>query len=1600
MEADTTPAFAADASIAARNYIAGRAITPLTLPQATGGNGDIMYALSPPAGLTFNPGTRVLSGTPLTAAAVTEYTYTVTDEDSDTDTLTFRVTVEADTAPTFGGVAMPDQLYVVNLPMPPLTLPAATGGNGAITYALTPALPAGLTFNAATRVLIGTPQALTSTEIFTYTASDSDPNEEDSDEDTLTFSITVGADIAPAFAAFLFIPFQTYIVGEAVALTLPAVETPGNGATTYTLTPALPAGLTFNAATRVLIGTPQALASTKIFTYTARDSDANNTADDVDPRSIFITVVAEGTDIAPTFGGARRNFDYNFGQPVALTLPVATGGNGPIVYQLFESDEPVADGTSVFGLTYNAAARTLTGTATSRMIVLVWRAFDSDDNNNVRDSGSLDLFITALPDIAPVFGMATVPDQSYIMGTAIPPLTLPQATRGNGPLRYTLTELPAGLTYDEVTRTITGTPTTVQVATTYDYGVVDDDGNNTMADADLRMFTITVVAAGTDIAPTFGGVAIPDQFYAMNLPMPPLTLPAATGGNGAITYALTPALPAGLTFNAATRVLIGTPQALTSTEIFTYTASDSDPNEEDSDEDTLTFSITVGTDIAPAFADGVFMPFQTYIVGESVALTLPVATGGNGPIVYQLFESDEPVADGASVLGLTYNAAARTLTGTVTAGAIFLEWVASDSDANNAADDVDSLRFFIRVEVDIAPAFAVTSIAAQTYRQNAPITPLTLPRAHGNRGNRGNGDITYTLTPAIAGLTLNPTSRVLSGAPTTVTTATMYTYTASDSDANNAADDTATLTFTVTVELTVDTAPTFGGATAPAQTYVVNQLITPVTLPAATGGNAPYTYTLTPALPGGLTFDAAERTITGTPIAAAEAADFTYTASDGDTNTMASDAASLSISITVVAEGTDIALTFGGATAPAQTYVVNHRITPVTLPAVIGGNAPYTYTLTPAIPGLTLDPTSRVLTGTPTTTAGSVVHTYTATDEDDDAVTLTFNITVVADTMPSFGAATIADQTFTTGAAVALTLPTATSGNPPYTYTLTRADGSAANLRGLTFDATATPPTLTGTPTRTLAATAFTYKVTDSDLNNNISDEAELTFRVTVGAQITGFDVSVFNLSIGTVSTVREGSAQFVRVLAIATPCCSDFAADQTITFAFTPPPTRPASASDPFVSYNAIASRTRTIAEGDDRVETSFSLQTAEDAFDHADFPLVITATAQPSGITGTATVTLIDNDISIVTTAATATVAEVATTTYDVQLSEAPPVDTTVTVASQGTGTATVSPATLTFTTTNWNMAQTVTVTGVAMGSTTIRHSAPTASGFGYETNDVAVTVTAADTAPTFGGATAPALTYVVNRLITPVTLPAATGGNGAITYALTPAIPDGLTFDAAERTITGTPNAAAEAADFTYTARDSDDDTDMQTFSITVVAEGTDIAPTFGGATAPAQTYVVNQLITPVTLLAATGGNGAITYALTPALPGGLTFTAAARTITGTPTTVTTATMYTYTARDSDDDTDTLTFSITVEVDIAPTFGGATAPAQTYVVNQLITPVTLPAATGGNGAITYALTPAIAGLTLNATTRVLIGTPQAAHLDGDIHLHGERLGPQRRG
>ena len=78
-----------------------------------------------------------------------------------------------------------------------------------------------------------------------------------------------------------------------------------------------------------------------------------------------------------------------------------------------------------------------------------------------------------------------------------------------------------------------------------------------------------------------------------------------------------------------------------------------------------------------------------------------------------------------------------------------------------------------------------------------------------------------------------------------------------------------------------------------------------------------------------------------------------------------------------------------------------------------------------------------------------------------------------------------------------------------------------------------------------------------------------------------------------------------------------------------------------------------------------------------------------------------------------------------------------------------------------------------------------------------------------------------YAVGTAISALTLPAASGGDGALTYSLSPEVP-GLTFNATVRRLTGTPTAAG-SYDMTYRVRDVDGDTDSVSFTISVSETG---------------------------------------------------------------------------------------------------------------------------------------------------------------------------------
>ena len=271
-----------------------------------------------------------------------------------------------------------------------------------------------------------------------------------------------------------------------------------------------------------------------------------------------------------------------------------------------------------------------------------------------------------------------------------------------------------------------------------------------------------------------------------------------------------------------------------------------------------------------------------------------------------------------------------------------------------------------------ALSFAQT-LADQSYYVGLAIDDLTLPAAR-----QGTQPYSYALTPELPkGLMFDASTRILRGTPTEATAAKTYTYTATDASANS-----ATLTFTIAI---VQAEALTLTETVGDQRVPVERLLKDLVFPVATGGIAPYSYTLTPELPSGLMFDATSRTLSGTPSEVAAAQMYTYSVQD-QAGTRVEQAFTLEVYQLAFAE-----------TVPNQRYSRAQPIDPLTLPEATGA-APITYTLTLLdLPlGLRYDASARTISGTPTEVAPPVSLTYKATDINGASDSLMFTIEVIS----------------------------------------------------------------------------------------------------------------------------------------------------------------------------------------------------------------------------------------------------------------------------------------------------------------------------------------------------------------------------------------------------------------------------------------------------------------------------------------------------------------------------------------------------------------------------------------------------------------------------
>lgn len=746
-----------------------------------------------------------------------------------------------------------------------------------------------------------------------------------------------------------------------------------------------------------LSGTPTAGGAFN-FTVTATDSSPSPGPFTASQAYTLAVSAAAITLPATTLPGGTLSQAYS------ASLNAASGGTAPYSYA-------VTSGALPNGLALNASTGAITGTPTAMgTFNFAIMATDSSTGSGPYVSTARNYAI-GITDVTPVANAST---HAAAYGSAAATVTL------------------------DITG---GAPTNVTVATNAVNGVVNASGvtityqpNAGFAGTDS--FTYTATNSGGTSAPATVSVTVADPSIAIattagfNATVAAPYTQTFTFSGGAAPYSgyQVTNLPAGVSITGTTAnsvTIAGTPTQA-GTFALSVSATDSSTGAGPFTT-TQAFSLDVAVPTI-ALAPGATTFNAPYAAAFSQAFT---ASGGVGPYTY--------VQTGTLPAGVTF--AGNTLSGTPT--------VPGNYNVTITATDTGSTG--VGAPFTIAHAYTI-NVGAPTIA----VTPATVPNATAgaaySQALSASGAVapyTFAITAGAlpAGVTLSPAG-ALAGTPTA---SGAFNFTVQASDANN---QVATQAYTLNVAvptIALTPATLAGGTAGTAYTQVLT----------ISGGIAPYTATLTGALPAGIAFDSTTRTFSGTPTQAG-----TFNVSVAVADSTGGTAATVTNAYTLVIASPTLTLT------PATLAAGTAGVTYTQSFATTGGIAPYTYAITAgALPaGLALNASTGALSGTPTV-AGSFTFTVDVVDSTTGTAASASHAYTLAISAPTI---TITPTTLTVGTqnqAYAQTL-TATGGSAPYTFAVT----AGALPDGLTL---ATGGALSGTPT-TDGNYSFTVTATDA----------------------------------------------------------------------------------------------------------------------------------------------------------------------------------------------------------------------------------------------------------------------------------------------------------------------------------------------------------------------------------------------------------------------------------------------------------------------------------------------------------------------------------------
>ncbi|MGH3159031.1 MAG: putative Ig domain-containing protein [Streptosporangiaceae bacterium] len=572
---------------------------------------------------------------------------------------------------------------------------AATGGIKPYTWSITKgSLPVGLTLVPATGLINGVPTA-GGTSDFTVAVTDS---EKPAVTATAAESITVN--VPQLLVTTTSLPAATAGVYYSAKL----AATGGIKPYTWSIsTGALPARLKLNAATGLISGTPAAGGSSS---FTVEVTDGGS------PPAAASAVLLLSAGVAPLVVTTASTLPTaTTGRPYSVHLG-ATGGVKPYTWS-------VSAGSLPTGLKLARTTGIISGTPTTAGTATFTVAVTDAESPPVTATAGETLTVAAGLAVTTTSLPGGTADQSYSATLS--------AAGGVAPYTWSISagSLPAGLSLDPETGTISGTPAGTGTAA-FTAAVTDEGNPPVTATASL---TLTVTASPLAVATTALPTATLSTLYSAQL--------SAAGGVTPYTWSISDGLlPSGLALDPSTGIISGT-----ATEVGTFAVT-MEVTDSDSPAATATANLSI-TVAAPLAVTTNSLPGSEVAEPYSAGLS---ASGGVPPYTWTVVSGLPP--------GLSLN----TGTGMVSGMPGSEGGYAITVDVTDSADPATTTQAIVDIVVNptlVINAYLPTATADQAYSGQLMAAGGVAP-------------VTYSIPqPEILppGLQLNPSTGAILGTP-------------------------------------------------------------------------------------------------------------------------------------------------------------------------------------------------------------------------------------------------------------------------------------------------------------------------------------------------------------------------------------------------------------------------------------------------------------------------------------------------------------------------------------------------------------------------------------------------------------------------------------------------------------------------------------------------------------------------------------------------------------------------------------------------------------------------------------------------------------------